>query len=332
MWDMIKNQGVRGGLYGAVFAAAVGVAPLASAQTLTIAEGDNLTNENLIQLIAIERARERGVDVELIAMRSDDIVFQAVLNGQVDIGIGTVYAPLQTLGDSSIRHFFQLRRAAFFPVVNTTVHTSWADLDGAPMAVHARGSTTEAMARYAEAAFGISYSDMTFMPGSEVRIVAMRRGTMNATFLDMQNTRLLLAEDSDRFALLPLGDVSTSDSVLFARMEVLEERRDDIQVLLEEKLRAAREINADPTLPARLRDEMGLMPNLPAESVAEITPYFETAVAADLFPANGGGRSAAMADLRFLTTAEVLSGNADELDVEQFWYFGLLEAALESLQ
>ena len=43
-------------------------------------------------------------------------------------------------------------------------------------------------------------------------------------------------------------------------------------------MRSAREINADPTLPAKLREEMGLLPDLPKELVDEITPYFETAV------------------------------------------------------
>ena len=57
---------------------------------------------------------------------------------------------------------------------------------------------------------------------------------------------------------------------MFARSDFLKERAGDVQILLEELMRSAREINADPTLPAKLREEMGLLPDLPQELVDEI--------------------------------------------------------------
>ncbi|MEM1362816.1 MAG: ABC transporter substrate-binding protein [Pseudomonadota bacterium] len=295
---------------------------------ITFAEADTITGESLIHLIAFERAKERGVNAEVISLQSDDLVFQSVLNGQVDVGVGSAYPAMQTLaGDSPVRNFYQLRRLAFFPVVAKEEVTSWKDLDGQPITVHARGSGTEAISRYMEYVHGIKFSEMSFVPGSEVRAVAMRQGTINATFLDITNTRLLLSEDPDRFGLLELGDVDGSDSLLFARTDFLEERADDVQILVEELMRSAAEINADPTLPARLREEMGLLPDLPQELVDEITPYYETAVGSGLFSEDGGGLPAALGDFEFLIQSGGLSGDAKDLNPEDFWTFTFLEAA-----
>lgn len=303
------------------------VASAATADPITLAEADTITGENLVQLVAIERARERGVEVELISLRSDDIVFQAVLNGQVEIGIGTAYAPIQTLGDDSVRHFYQLRMSAYFPVVDKTQITSWEDLDGAPITVHARGSGTEAIARFIESVQGIEFSEMSYVPGSEVRAVALRQGTINATFLDITNTRLVMEEEPDRFGLLPLGDATASDSLLFARPDWLAENAEDVTILVEELMRAAAEFNADPTLPARLQQEYGLLSDLPQEMIDEITPYFEVATASNLFPSTGGSPAAVRNDLAFLAMSGAIEGDPAELDPEDFWTFDIVEAA-----
>lgn len=304
----------------------------ARADTITLAEADTLTGENLVQLVALARAAERGVDAELISLKSDDVVFQAVLNGQVDIGIGTAYAAQQTLDDGPVRNFYQLRRLAYFPVVNKTKYTTWKDLDGEPITVHARGSGTEAIARFMEGVHGITFSDMSFVPGSEVRAVALRRGNIDATFLDITNTRLVTNEDPEKFGLLPMGDTTGSDSVLYATESFLEENADDVQIILEELMRAAREFNADPTLPAKLREEMDLLPDLAPEMVDEITPYFEVATQAGLFPEDGGGEKAAKADIAFLTQSGALKGEPSEIDPADFWDFDLIEKAKAAAQ
>ena len=177
----------------------------------------------------------------------------------------------------------------------------------------------------------IKFSEMSFVPGSEVRGVALRKGTIDATFLDITNTRLVLAEDPDKFGILPLGDVDGSDSLLFARSDFLSERADEIQILLEELMRSAREINADPTMPARLREEMDLLPDLPKELVDEITPYFETAVKQGMFAEDGGGLPAALGDFDFLIASGGLQGPASDLDANDFWNFDLLDKAKAAL-
>ena len=300
---------------------------------ITFAEADTITGESLVNLIAFERAKDRGVKAEAISLQSDDLVFQAVLNGQVEIGVGSAYAAIQTLGaDSPVRNFYQLKKLGFLCVVNKNKIKSWQDLDGQPITIHARGSGTEAISYYMQALHGIEFSEMSFVPGSEVRGVALRKGTIDATFLDITNTRLVLAEDPDKFGILPLGDVDGSDSLLFARSDFLSDRAGDMQILLEELMRSAREINADPTLPARLREEMGLLPDLPQELVDEITPYYETAVKQGMFAEDGGGLPAALGDFDFLIASGGLKGPASSLNPENFWNFDLLDKAKAALK
>lgn len=299
---------------------------------ITFAEADTITGESLINLIAFERAKARGVNAEAISLQSDDLVFQAVLNGQVEVGVGSAYAALQTLGaEAPVRNFYQLKKLGFLCVVNKNKIKSWKDLDGQPITIHARGSGTEAISYYMEKVHDIKFSELSFVPGSEVRAIALLKGTIDATFLDITNTRLVLAEDPEKFGILALGDVDGSDSLLFARTDFLSDRAGDIQILLEELMRAAREINADPTLPARLREEMGLLPDLPQELVDEITPYFETAVRQGMFAEDGGGLPAALGDFEFLTASGGLQGPSSDLNPDNFWNFELLEKAKAAL-
>ncbi len=299
---------------------------------ITFAEADTITGESLINLIAFERAKARGVNAEAISLQSDDLVFQAVLNGQVEVGVGSAYAALQTLGaEAPVRNFYQLKKLGFLCVVNKNKIKSWKDLDGQPITIHARGSGTEAISYYMEKVHDIKFSELSFVPGSEVRAIALLKGTIDATFLDITNTRLVLAEDPEKFGILALGDVDGSDSLLFARNDFLSDRAGDIQILLEELMRAAREINADPTLPARLREEMGLLPDLPQELVDEITPYFETAVKQGMFAEDGGGLPAALGDFEFLTASGGLQGPSSDLNPDNFWNFELLDKARAAL-
>ncbi|MEQ8965894.1 MAG: ABC transporter substrate-binding protein [Azospirillaceae bacterium] len=321
---------ITSGLVAAAALALAGATAQAQETTITVAEADTITGENLVELVAFERAAERGVTVETISLKSDDVVFQAVLNGQADIGIGAAYQAIQTL-EAPIRHFYQLRRLAYFPVVDSTKYDNWADLDGEVMAVHSRGSGTEAMARYMEKVHGISYSQLSYVPGSEVRAVAMRRGTMSASFLDLTNSRLLTEEEPDRFKILATGDETASDSILYGRNDFLDENTEAVQIVLEELLVSAREIMEDPSRAAELREEMGLLPDLPEEMVEEITPYFQVAKQAGLFPTNGGGEQAARADISFFTDSGTLEGSPDTIDVENFWRFDILEAAREAV-
>ncbi|MCH7486090.1 MAG: ABC transporter substrate-binding protein, partial [Proteobacteria bacterium] len=170
--------------FAVAFVSSFGASQAKAQETIRVGTADTLGAEDLVLLIGFENAKARGVKIEVTPFKSDDVVFQAIINGQMDIGIGVAYKMIQVL-KAPIRHFYQLRRLAYFPVVNKEFYKTWKDLDGQDMAVHSRGSGTEALARLMESLHGIKFKRMTYVPGSEVRAIAMRRGNLKATYLDL---------------------------------------------------------------------------------------------------------------------------------------------------
>ena len=95
--------------------------------------GDVISIDELPLLIAVEHAKQRGVDVEVTSFKSEEVATQAVINGQADVGQGTPYAAVQKLS-VPIRFFYQLSSLLFFPVVNKENYKTWKDLDGQEIA------------------------------------------------------------------------------------------------------------------------------------------------------------------------------------------------------
>ncbi|MGJ3264685.1 MAG: ABC transporter substrate-binding protein [Salinarimonas sp.] len=293
---------------------------------LRVALGDIASVESLNLLIAMERAGERGVPMEMTFFNSEDVAVQAVLSGEADIGVGAPYAFLAN-SDAPIRMFFRVSTLLFFPVVNSEVHSSWQDLDGADVTVHSRGSGTEALMRLMEQVHGIEYANVSYVPGSEVRAGAMLQGTIDASIVDAANFRLLQGRGGGKFVRLPLDGVNATDEALYAGTRVLETRADDLQVFVEELLRTWSEVAENPAIVGELRETYGLLPDLPADIVAEAVPYYIEAVENGIYPTDGGEPLDAIDDLRFLSAAGSFEGDPENVDPAQFWDFSVLEAA-----
>ncbi|HSK39425.1 MAG TPA: ABC transporter substrate-binding protein [Arenibaculum sp.] len=309
------------------FAAGPGAA---SAQDIRVAFGDIPTVESLHFLIAVERAREKGVDIQVTNFKSEDIAAQAVVTGQADIGVGTPYPLLQKV-KAPIRLFQQMSTLRFYPVVNTEFYTTWKDLDGQEIAVHSRGSGTEAIMQLMADRNDIEYGNISYVPGSEVRAGALLQGNIKVTVLDSTNRRIVEERAPGKFAVLPMEEVDATDEALFANVEFLEENQEAVDILVESLLTTIREINDDPAVVAELREQYGLLPDLPEELEADIGPYFEEAVATGSLSPNGGGEEAARSDFDFYGAAGELQGDPETLKVEDFWDLRPLERALDKL-
>ena len=168
-------------------------APVAAAAAAARSASPSATSpsvETLNFLIAVERAKERGVDIEVTYFKSEDIAAQAVVGGQADVGVGAPYTVLQKV-KAPIRIFYQMSTLRFFPVVNTEFYQDWKDLNGQEIAVHSRGSGTEAIMQLMAKRNGIDYSNISYVPGSEVRATALLQGHVKATIVDSANWRIL---------------------------------------------------------------------------------------------------------------------------------------------
>jgi NitT/TauT family transport system substrate-binding protein len=285
---------------------------------IKVALGDIASVETLNLLIALENARAKGLDIDLIAFKSEDIANQAIVNNQAHIGIGTPYAVIQNVR-SPIRMFFQLSMLNFFPVVNKQYYKSWKDLDGGEIVVHSRTSGTLALANIMAQKNGIKYKSISYVPGSEVRALAMLKGNIKATWVDAANKDFLMKKAPDKFIILPMGAVSASDECLFARQDFIDANPKTMGIIVEELLKVWRRANADPFYIVDERARLKLLPDLPADLANEIIPYFTTAASSGMYPSNGGGRDAVLADFDFYSFAGQIKGSASDLKVEDYW-------------
>lgn len=291
--------------------------------------GDVISIDELPLLIAVERAKTRGVDVEITAFKSEEIATQAVINGQADVGQGTPYAAIQKV-NVPIRFFYQLSALLFFPVVNKDAYKSWKDLDGQELAVQGRGSGTEAIMLLAAKQHGIKYKSVSYVPGSQVRALALLKGNIKATILDGPNKNRVMKEAPEKFMILPLGNVKASDESLFAPREFLDKNQAGVRIFMEELIKVNRAINANSKWVLDQRKKLGLLKELPAKMEEEILPFFEEAVQNGVFPNDGGGESAAKNDLEFYSLSGALTGK--NLKVEDFWHLAPLKAALANVK
>ena len=291
--------------------------------------GDVISIDELPLLIAVERSKARGVDVEITAFKSEELATQAVINGQADVGQGTPYAALQKV-TVPIRFFYQLSALQFFPVVNKESYKSWKDLDSQEIAVQGRGSGTEAIMILAAKQHGIKYKNISYVPGSQVRALALLKGNIKATILDAPNKNMVMKEAPDKFIILPLGNVKASDEALFATREFIDKNQAGIRIFIEELVKVNRSINANPKSILDERKKLGLLSDLPAKLEDEILPFFQEAVQNGVFPNDGGAESAAKNDLEFYSLSGALKG--ENLKAEDFWHLAPLKAALANVK
>jgi NitT/TauT family transport system substrate-binding protein len=299
--------------------------------SIRVALGDIESVETLGLMIALERVRERGTDVELIELADEDLANQAVVGGQADVGLGAPYGLIQGSG-APLRIFCQLQRLRFFPVVDKATYPDWQSLDGETFTVHSRGSTTEALARIIEQEEGIEFGKISFVPGAEVRATALLRGNVKAAVLDIPNKNYVMGEAPGKFHELPTPETAASDEVLFGNTEWIAQNEESVQVLLEEILTVWRSMVENPAYVQEERERLGLLPDLPAELEEQLLPYYEQASEEDLFTQDCGGEAAARDDFEFYQAAGQLKGEPADLRVEDFWSLDQLEQAVSTVE
>jgi NitT/TauT family transport system substrate-binding protein len=296
--------------------------------SVRVALGDIEGVETLNLLIALERVRERGIDVELIEFADEDVAAEAVLGGQADVGLGAPYAVIQETG-APIRIICQLQTLRFFAIVDAEAYPDWQALDGETFTVHSRGSGTEAMALLVEQVEGIEFGEISYVPGAEVRATALLQGNVQATFLDIPTRNFVMDEAPGEFHELPLPDIQATDEAFVANTEWLEANPDVAQVLLEETLNTWNSIIEDPNFVVEERERLGLAEDLEPELEEQIVPYYEEAGQEGVFATDCGGEEAARTDFEFYSLIEQVEGDPETLNVEDFWDLGPLEAAVE---
>ncbi|MEM7774197.1 MAG: ABC transporter substrate-binding protein [Pseudomonadota bacterium] len=336
MASLLRSRTVMSAL-GPVALATVALAAVAASPALaqdkgsmTVAFGDVPGGEMTNFMVAVARAEERGVKVKTVFLKSEDLAAQAVVSGDADIGVGTPYALIQRV-KAPIRMFYQLSMLRFYPVVNGEKYKTWKDLNGANVAVHGRGSGTEAIMQWMAKKNGVKFSSVSYVPGSGVRAGALLQGRIHVSIVDYERKRLLERKAPGRFVFLPLPDIKATDEALYANVNWLKKEKAAVSILVEELIKTWREINKDPKAVAALRDKYKVLPNIEKVEVDELIPAFTQGVEINLFPNDGGTDGSVKEDFNFFTTSGSLEGDPATLKVEDFWYLEPAKSAVKRL-
>jgi NitT/TauT family transport system substrate-binding protein len=326
-----KSALVAGATALAVASLAPAVARAQDAEPIHVALADLPEVETLFFLVGLARAGEKGLDYELTFFNGEELAIQAILAGQADVGLGSPYAVIQN-ASVPVRLFQQTSRIIFFPVVSAEIE-SWQDMDGKSMTYHSRGGPLEALASIVAEREGITLGTPNFVPGSENRVVALTQGHIDAALIDLLNKNMIMEEHPNDFRVLSwVGpDEVVTDEALFARLDWLQENEDQVAVLLESLLESARDICANPAMIAEEREKYNLLPDLPQELADGLADYYAEAIEAGVYSCDGGSVEAAETDISVLTKSGQLQGSPEDLKVENFWYFGPLEAAKQKV-
>lgn len=299
----------------------------AQAATLKIALAETPSDELAAFFVALDRAKANGLDYEWTAFSDEELAIQAVLSGQMNIGFGTPYSAMQR-SKAPIRIIFQLSKLKFFPVTSKK-YSDLKDLDGQPILLHSRGGGTDSIANVIEDKIGIKFGDRSYVPGSSNRVVALVSGQTDATIIDLSNKNKVMKQFPDKFNVLPMFEVDSSDEALFANLDWIKENEEQVGILVDALVSVWQDMQADPTIISKETNPDGPIGQLPKEILDELDGFYTDAVAGGLYDPNGGGRKAAQADMDWYSKAGQLDGDPASLNIEDFWYLAPLDAAMK---
>lgn len=299
----------------------------AYAEKIRIALAEPPSDETAAFFVALERAKANGLDYEWTAFADEELAIQAVLSGDMDIAFGTPYAAMQR-SKAPLRIIFQLSRLVFFPVT-TKEFAKLEDLNGQPIMLHSRGGGTDSIANVIEQRAGIKFGDRSYVPGSNNRVVAMIAGQAKATILDLSNKNKIVAQAGDKFHALPMFEVKASDEALFANLNFIQSNEKAVNIFVDALHSTWTDMVKDPTIIKKETKADGPIGQLPPEVLEGLDGFYKDAVEGGLYDPNGGGREAAKADMEWYTGAGQLEGDPATLNIDDFWYFAPLDAAMK---
>ena len=187
-----------------------------------------------------------------------------------------------------LRILFQGTRLVFFPVVDKQ-YKSWKDLNGQPFTFHARGTGTEAIGNIIAKREGIQFGDRSYVPGSENRIIAMMKGQIKATIVDLANKNVLMEKAGDRFHVLPGVASPASDETLFGNVDWIKANEKQVDIIVAEFARLWAEMAQIRPSSKRERAKRNLMADQPKEVLAKVTSFYTTSTKEGVFAPGGGG-------------------------------------------
>ena len=297
---------------------------------IRVALGDIESVETLALFIALERVRERGIEVELIELADEDLANQAVVGGQADVGLGAPYGLIEGSARSA---------ADLLPAADACGSSPWSTRPPTPTGSRstARRSRCTRGARrprrspdIIEQEEGIEFGEISYVPGrggARDGAAARQRQGRRARHPEQelrdergarQVPRAADARDrSERRGAVRQHRVAEAERGVGPGPA----RGDPHGLALDRRgplVRAGRSASGS-----------GLLPDLPPELEKELLPYYEQAAEEGLFTQDCGGLRRPEEDFEFYHTAGQLKGDPATLKVEDFWNLEPLQTAVQ---
>ncbi len=295
---------------------------------IRIAMAEPPSDELAAFFLALDRAKKNGLNYEYTAFADEELAIQAVISGQMDIGFGTPYSVMQK-SKAPIRIVYQMSKLLFFPVT-TKKYNKLEDLNGQSIMLHSRGGGTDSIANVIEERSKIKFGNRVYVSGSKNRVAARTSGQTEATIIDLSNkNRLMRSEAGNKFNVLKMFPVNASDEAIFANLNWIKANEKDVDIFIQALISVYKDMHKDPTIIAKQTDPNGPIGKLPKQVLESLDGFYKDAVEAGLYDVNGGGRTAAKADMDWYHRSGQLTGDIKNLKIEDFWYFAPLDKAVK---
>lgn len=284
----------------------------------------------LVPLAAWDVCAERGIEVEQRYAEEASTAIQAMSQGAVQIGtnIGVnVGVPAANAG-AEIVDVIATQRPTWALAVRPDIET-FADLDGARLAVHGEASFTRAVADWYADNEGFEYQQLV-IPGSEVRAEALAQGEIDASVIDLPDVIQLGQVYPGEFEVLAtIGETFPEliEQDIWFDAGWVADNRDlavDVVTCLLEGIR-------------RLRTDAEYALQLATETLPEVDPaVLEETVAEyqarDIWPEDGLlTEQRAQETLDFFFSVGEIEIDPATLELNEYFDFSLLEEALAEL-
>lgn len=220
--------------------------------------------------VAIDRLKEKGIQLEPVLFESPETMTQALQTDQIHIGstsAGTVFAAIEA--GLPARAFLGLNRNNFVMVARARYRTC-AALDGKRVGIHSRQGTTGTLtAFWFERECPAARPNIIVVPGSENRIAGLLANQLDATAVDIPSAVQLLRQHPQDFVTIESFEaLDIVASLFYAKRAWLEANRALVQAFVDTYRAVVEEASRDPApLLAKGRE---LIPEMDAQVLEEV--------------------------------------------------------------
>lgn len=287
----------------------------------------------LASLIAWPRLATRNILVEPRFVARTDLAVQAVINGDVELGV----SPTNLIVESNLRGSDLVILATLmgndWAIAAPTEYESFSDLEGERVAVHGPGSLAELYVQHLEKETNTDV-EIVNIPGSAVRTEALLSGDIEASPIFLTDYLKLGMEAPGEFHVLvnlakkfPENPVN----VLYARRDWVENNQDVTCEIIAGILETHRKIAEDPDW--AIAQYPAYLGQLERDLVEKLVPEY---VDRGIWPLDGGLDEELARDmLDFLVETDAFGEDIDvvksDLTVEDNFNLQPLNCALEKL-